>query len=70
MEIKIEEFKKSLVDAINSSGLPLSLASYLIQDILNEIESIRKKDLEMEKAALAQSESIDLDDSMEMDITE
>lgn len=49
MELKLENFKLSLVAAINESGLPLSLISYVIKDTLQEVEHIRQQDLKKEK---------------------
>lgn len=37
--IKAEELKKSIVDAINNSNLPIILLDYVIKDLYNEIHT-------------------------------
>ncbi len=64
MEIKVEEFKTGLVSLVNESALPLSLVYYIMQDILNEVEAVRKKDLENERAALESSDKNDFNELM------
>lgn len=48
MNILIELFKKSVIDLINNSQLPVGVVELVLKDILNEVIELKKKSLEEE----------------------
>ena len=40
--------KKNLIDAINGSGLPISVISYVVKDVLHEVQVEEQKIIQNE----------------------
>ena len=60
--VQSEMFKQTLIDTINSSNLPLSMAFYILKDVFQDVESyyqqyINKQYAEMQKQQQASSPS-------------
>lgn len=50
MELQLKNFKESLINVVNESGLPLVLVSYTVKEILSEVEELRARQLQQEMA--------------------
>lgn len=46
INLQIEEFKQTIVDTVNHSGLPISVAYYILKDIMNDFTDSYKNYLE------------------------
>lgn len=49
--VRIDEFKKTVVNAINEAGLPIQLAQYILRDVLEELVSLRQQVEQNERRA-------------------
>lgn len=49
MDKQIQKFREALIQVINSSALPPSVAFYVLKDVLLEVESIVKQVLAEEE---------------------
>lgn len=47
-------FRKDLENLINNSGLPIDAAYFVLKDIMHEIDSIYKQEIEREEIEAAQ----------------
>lgn len=56
MELKIENFKKDIVNSVNQSELPLVIVSYVFRDLLAEIDNMRSQELARAKQAEQESQ--------------
>ena len=48
MSVMRQEFTGQIVDAINNCKLPLFVIEYILQDVLNTVQSASKQQCEME----------------------
>lgn len=48
-------FRKDLENLINNSGLPIDAAYFVLKDIMREIDSIYKQEIEREEIEAAQA---------------
>ena len=57
MELKLKQFKDTLIKAANEAELPLSLVSFAMKELLQEVEVLRSHQLQQELAEAAVTES-------------
>ena len=57
MELKLKQFKDTLIKAVNEAELPLSLVSFIMKDLLQEVEELRSRQLQQELAEAAEAEA-------------
>ena len=57
MELKLKQFKDTLIKAVNEAELPLSLVSYAMKELLQEVEELRSRQLQQELAEAAEAEA-------------
>ncbi|MBS7257321.1 MAG: hypothetical protein KIG63_02605 [Methanobrevibacter sp.] len=57
MELKLKQFKDTLIKAINEAELPLSLVSFVMKELLQEVEELRSRQLQQELAEAAEAEA-------------
>ena len=57
MELKLKQFKDTLIKAANEAELPLSLVSFAIKELLQEVEVLRSHQLQQELAEAAEAEA-------------
>ena len=48
INLNVLTLKKNLIDAINGSGLPISVISYVVKDILHEVQVEEQKIIQNE----------------------
>ena len=57
MELKLKHFKDTLIKAVNEAELPLSLISFTMKELLQEVEELRSRQLQQELAEAAEAEA-------------
>lgn len=57
MELKLKQFKDTLIKAVNEADLPLSLVSFAMKELLQEVEVLRSHQLQQELAEAAEAEA-------------
>ena len=57
MELKLKQFKDTLIKAVNEAELPLSLVSFAMKELLQEVEVLRSHQLQQELAEAAETET-------------
>ena len=57
MELKLKQFKDTLIKAVNEADLPLSLVSFAMKELLQEVEELRSRQLQQELAEAAEAEA-------------
>ena len=57
MELKLKQFKDTLIKAVNDAELPLSLVSFAMKELLQEVEVLRSHQLQQELAEAAEAEA-------------
>ena len=57
MELKLKQFKDTLIKAVNEAELPLSLVSFAMKELLQEVEELRNRQLQQELAEAAEAEA-------------
>ena len=57
MELKLKQFKDTLIKAVNDADLPLSLVSFAMKELLQEVEELRSRQLQQELAEAAEAEA-------------
>lgn len=57
MELKLKQFKDTLIKAVNEAELPLSLVSFAMKELLQEVEELRSHQLQQELAEAAEAEA-------------
>ena len=57
MELKLKQFKDTLIKAANEAELPLSLVSFAMKELLQEVEVLRSHQLQQELAEAAETET-------------
>lgn len=57
MELKLKQFKDTLIKAVNEAELPLSLVSYVMKELLQDVEEVRSRQLQQELAEVAEAEA-------------
>ena len=48
INLNVLTLKKNLIDAINGSGLPISVISYVVKDVLHEVQVEEQKTIQNE----------------------
>lgn len=56
MELQLKQFKDTLIKTVNEAGLPLPLVSFIMKDLLQEIEELRSRQLHQELTEVAQAQ--------------
>ena len=67
MELKLKQFKDTLIKAVNEAELPLSLVSFAMKELLQEVEELRSRQLQQE---LAEAEAQETTEKVEAEIVE
>ena len=57
MELKLKQFKDTLIKAVHEAELPLSLVSFAMKELLQEVEELRSRQLQQELAEAAEAEA-------------
>lgn len=57
MELKLKQFKDTLIKTVNQAELPLSLVSYAMKELLQEVEVLRSHQLQQELTEAAETET-------------
>ena len=57
MELKLKQFKDTLIKAVNEAELPLSLVSFAMKELLQEVEVLRSHQLQQELTEAAETET-------------
>ena len=57
MELKLKQFKDTLIKTVNEAELPLSLVSFAMKELLQEVEALRSHQLQQELAEAAEAEA-------------
>ena len=57
MELKLKQFKDTLIKAVNEAELPLSLVAFAMKELLQEVEELRSRQLQQELAEAAEAEA-------------
>ena len=57
MELKLKQFKDTLIKTVNEAELPLSLVSYVMKELLQDVEEVRSHQLQQELAEAAEAEA-------------
>ena len=57
MELKLKQFKDTLIKTVNEAELPLSLVSFAMKELLQEVEELRSRQLQQELAEAAEAEA-------------
>lgn len=70
MELKLKQFKDTLIKAVNEVELPLSLVSYAMKELLQEVEELRSRQLQQELAEAAEAEAQETTEKVEAEIVE
>ena len=68
MELQIHNLRKAVIDSINNSNMPLSLVYYVLNDILVEINEMRKQELVEEQNARAQEQATEVIEEEDLNI--
>ena len=67
MELKLKQFKDTLIKTINEAELPLSLVSFVMKELLQEVEEVRSRQLQQE---LAEAEAQETTEKVDAEIVE
>lgn len=67
MELKLKQFKDTLIKTINEAELSLPLISYVMKELLQEVEELRSRQLQQE---LAEAEAQETAEKVETEIVE
>ena len=70
MELKLKQFKDTLIKAANEAELPLSLVSFIMKDLLQEVEELRSRQLQQELAEVAEAQAKETVEKAEAEIVE
>lgn len=65
MNIQIEETRKTLVNDINNSGLPVGVALYILKDVMHELENAYNTVIQREYQNLMDNDIEEEDDESE-----
>ena len=57
MELKLKQFKDTLIKTVNEAELPLPLVSFVMKELLQEVEVLRSHQLQQELAEAAEAEA-------------
>ena len=57
MELKLKQFKDTLIKTVNQAELPLPLVSFVMKELLQEVEELRSRQLQQELAEAAEAEA-------------
>ena len=61
----LDNFKKSITDVINASGLTIDAVYFVMKDIMNEVVEIYNQQLQQERAEIAAQQMITPESSNE-----
>ena len=56
MELQLKQFKETLIKTVNEAGLPLPLVSFVMKDLLQEVEELRNRQLQQELTEVAEAQ--------------
>ena len=56
MELQLKQFKETLIKTVNEAGLPLPLVSFIMKDLLQEVEELRSRQLQQELIEVAETQ--------------
>lgn len=56
MELQLKQFKETLIKTVNEAGLPLPLVSFVMKDLLQEVEELRSRQLQQELIEVAEAQ--------------
>lgn len=70
MELQLKQFKDTLIKAVNEAGLPLPLVSFIMKDLLQEVEELRSRQLQQELAEVAEAQAKETVEKAEAEIVE
>lgn len=70
MELQLKQFKDTLIKTVNEAGLPLPLVSYIMKDLLQEVEELRSRQLQQELAEVAEAQAKETVEKAEAEIVE
>ena len=70
MELQLKQFKDTLIKTVNEAGLPLPLVSYIMKDLLQEVEELRSHQLQQELAEVAEAQAKETVEKAEAEIVE
>lgn len=56
MELQLKQFKETLIKTVNEAGLPLPLVSFVMKDLLQEVEELRNRQLQQELIEVAEAQ--------------
>ena len=57
MELKLKQFKDTLIKGVNEAELNLYLVSFAMKELLQEVEELRSRQLQQELAEAAEAEA-------------
>ena len=57
MELKLKQFKDTLIKAVNEAELSLPLVSFVMKELLQEVEELRSRQLQQELAEAAEAKA-------------
>lgn len=60
MELKLKQFKDTLIKTINEAELPLSLVSFVMKELLQDVEEVRSRQLQQELAEAEAQETTEI----------
>ena len=70
MELQLKQFKDTFIKTVNEAGLPLPLVSYIMKDLLQEVEELRSRQLQQELAEVAEAQAKETVEKAEAEIVE
>ena len=70
MELQLKQFKDTLIKTVNEAGLPLPLVSYIMKELLQEVEELRSRQLQQELAEVAEAQAKETVEKAEAEIVE
>lgn len=70
MELQLKQFKDTLIKTVNEAGLPLPLVSFIMKDLLQEVEELRSRQLQQELAEVAEAQAKETVEKAEAEIVE
>ena len=70
MELKLKQFKDTLIKAVNEAELSLPLVSFIMKELLQEVEELRSRQLQQELAEMAEAQAKETVEKAEAEIVE
>lgn len=66
MELKLKQFRDTLIKAVNDAELPLPLVSFIMKDLLQEVEELRSRQLQQELIEVAEAAEAEAQETTEI----